>query len=235
MGFIYKVTNLVNGKIYIGQTRNTIEQRKSTHTHSAKYHKDNTIFHNSIRKHGVDNFSWEIVCKCLEELLDDMERGYIKKYKSMYYESGYNMITGGHSGGLLTEEIKKKISISKMGDRHSYETKKRISDSLLGDKNPMFGKQHTKETKTKMSTNGKGKFGPNNEKHYLKNNGKLISGKNNPNKKVILKLNKKMIVVHEYNTLMEACSDNNISDTWLRNIIKNKKIKNDFYFKYKDT
>ena len=66
---IYKVTNKVNGKIYIGQTVRTLEQRKWQHLDAAK-NGCKTHFYNAIRKYGEDNFVFEIIdeASSLEEL-----------------------------------------------------------------------------------------------------------------------------------------------------------------------
>ena len=72
-GIIYKITNKVSGKSYIGQTRYTIEFRWKQHQHK----KDNTYFHNAIHKYGIENFSIEILEKCNIEDLNSREIFYI--------------------------------------------------------------------------------------------------------------------------------------------------------------
>lgn len=71
MGVIYKVTNLINKKVYIGQTID-LEQRKRNHK-SESYNQKSSgykyAFHSAIRKYGWDNFTWEI----LEETTDDLD------------------------------------------------------------------------------------------------------------------------------------------------------------------
>lgn len=71
-GIIYKYTNKINGKSYIGQT---IHQTTRYSRH--KQASDNSYFHNAIRKYGFENF----------------------EYKSLYTENGYNIDKGGHLGG----------------------------------------------------------------------------------------------------------------------------------------
>lgn len=88
-GIIYKITNKVNGKSYIGQTRYTVEFRWKQHQHK----KDNTYFHNAIHKYGVDNFTVEILEECDIKDLDSREIFYIAKYNT--FESGYNLTIGG--------------------------------------------------------------------------------------------------------------------------------------------
>lgn len=88
-GFIYKITNKVNGKSYIGQTRYTVEFRWRQHQHK----KDNTHFHCAIAKYGAENFTVETLEECDLADLDSREIFYIAKYDT--YANGYNSSTGG--------------------------------------------------------------------------------------------------------------------------------------------
>lgn len=100
---IYKITNLINNKIYIGQSVN-IERRIGAHFNYAfsKGAKEyNTPIHNAIRLYGKENFKWEILKECTEEELDDLEIYYIDLYNSTDRNIGYNLTTGG-SGGHKT-------------------------------------------------------------------------------------------------------------------------------------
>lgn len=88
-GFIYKITNKVNGKSYIGQTRYTVEFRWRQHQHK----KDGTHFHLAIAKYGAENFTVETLEECEIAELDSREIFYIAKYDT--YNNGYNSSTGG--------------------------------------------------------------------------------------------------------------------------------------------
>ena len=95
---IYKWTNKINNKSYIGQSIH-IEQRKRQHIASAYYPKSNTynsLFHMAIRKYGLDNFDFEILTICKVEELDTLEKMYIKKFNSLM-PNGYNMTPGGEN------------------------------------------------------------------------------------------------------------------------------------------
>lgn len=94
-GIIYKITNKVNNKSYIGQTRYTIEFRWKQHQHK----KDNTYFHNAIHKYGVENFSIEILEECNIEDLNQKEIFYIAKYDT--FKNGYNLTIGGDGNRRL--------------------------------------------------------------------------------------------------------------------------------------
>ena len=92
---IYKITNLIDGKIYIGQSRN-IEQRFQQHKlipfrkSADDYDK---VLYQAIREYGLDNFQFEIIEECKEEELNQKENYYIDFYKSNNPDYGYNKTT----------------------------------------------------------------------------------------------------------------------------------------------
>lgn len=99
-GIIYKITNKVNGKSYIGQTRYTIEFRWRQHQHK----KDNTYFHNAIHKYGIQNFNVEVLEECDVEKLNSREIFYIAKYNT--FKEGYNLTIGGEGNKRLVLDDK---------------------------------------------------------------------------------------------------------------------------------
>lgn len=94
-GFIYKITNKVNGKSYIGQTRYSVEFRWRQHIHK----KDNVYFHNALKKYGIENFTIETLEECDYKDLDSREIFYIAKYDT--FNSGYNLTIGGSGNRVL--------------------------------------------------------------------------------------------------------------------------------------
>lgn len=116
---IYKATNIKNGKCYIGFDSNWPARQKE---HKRDAVGSDLIFHKAIRKHGWDNFTWEVIyqSKDGDHTLNVMESYFISLYCSHVFSpnsNGYNMATGG--GGTLgmvhTEATKRKISNSKKG------------------------------------------------------------------------------------------------------------------------
>lgn len=85
---IYKITNLINNKIYIGQSVN-IERRWQEHI----YQNRNSAIHQAIKKYGIENFIFEIIEECSQSQLDEREIFWIKYFNS--YENGYNLTPGG--------------------------------------------------------------------------------------------------------------------------------------------
>ena len=104
---IYKFTNKINGKVYIGQTR-YLNSRYREH----KSELINGIHHNeylqkSVNKYGFDNFDYEIICRCNEDELDEKELYYINLYDSTNRNKGYNIHSGGENNRLSKETIEK--------------------------------------------------------------------------------------------------------------------------------
>ena len=100
-GLIYKITNLANGKIYIGLTSRTLDIRCNSHMCDAYNNRDyHNRFHNAIRKYGKENFTKEIIdtAETLEEL-KQKEIFYIEHYRSLDPEIGYNSKPGGEGVG----------------------------------------------------------------------------------------------------------------------------------------
>lgn len=89
---IYKVTNIINGKIYIGYTNN-LRVRKSKHKRNSKL--GGTHFYNAILKYGWENFKWDIIycSKDRDHCLNEMEPYFIEKFNSI--NEGYNLTEGG--------------------------------------------------------------------------------------------------------------------------------------------
>jgi group I intron endonuclease len=99
MGFIYKITNTVTGKCYIGETiEATPEARWKRHLHTLKTDKGCPALKDAMKKYGVDNFKFEVLIICFDEDVHRYEKEYIQKYNSMV-PNGYNILPGGQGGG----------------------------------------------------------------------------------------------------------------------------------------
>lgn len=97
-GIIYKVTNLVNGKVYIGQTVRTLKGRISEHFYNANNGLKNEFFRNAILKYGKESFEWqEIDLGYDKNDLDKKEVYWISFYNSTNRNWGYNISIGGES------------------------------------------------------------------------------------------------------------------------------------------
>ena len=136
--YIYKITNQINGKIYIG--------KHSTNNLDDGYMGSGILICKAEKKYGLENFTKEYLAFCdTEEKLNWFEKFYIKKYKAR--EVGYNLTDGGdgHLGFIMSEETKQKLSEANKGKTLSEETKQKLR------------KPKTEETKQKLSEAKKGK------------------------------------------------------------------------------
>lgn len=94
MPYIYKITNLINGKVYIGKTLDTIEKRWKDHkSDSVRPRCEKRPLYSAMNKYGVENFIIEEVEKCSEKELSEREKYWIEFYHS--FHDGYNATTGG--------------------------------------------------------------------------------------------------------------------------------------------
>jgi group I intron endonuclease len=136
---IYKVTNIINGKIYIGFTNKPLHKRAIEHKCLSKKG-SNFLLHKAIKKYGFECFKWESIFESLDKdfLLNKMENYFIVENNSFYENGfGYNMTFGGDCGMKNmkhTEETKNKLKIAR--------SKRKVE--------PMLGKKHSAESKEKM-------------------------------------------------------------------------------------
>lgn len=154
---VYKITNNINGKVYIGQSIN-IQNRWKDHV-NALNRKDSscTLLQRAWNKYKQENFSFEILELCSEDELDSVESKYIEFYDTI--NNGYNIEPGGNKNKHLSEETKLKIREAHLGMKASEETRKKMSESRMGEKNPMYGQTHSEAARKKISNAAKGRPG----------------------------------------------------------------------------
>lgn len=179
MGYIYLRTNLINGKKYVGQTKDIEKRNHDWNRLNARY--GGHAINNARKKYGADGFSFEILKECPNKDMNYWEMYYIKEYntKKPY---GYNSTDGGDStyerteetkakiaaalrgkpnpktatarrGMKLSEETKAKIGVASRGRKHSEETKEKIAATKRGRKCP-------EETKAKIADTLRGRKRP---------------------------------------------------------------------------
>lgn len=146
---VYKHTNKINGKVYIGQTSKTLQERCG---HNGKNYSHSSYFYSAICKYGWENFTHEILEDNLTiEEATEKERYYIKFYHSNESKYGYNLTSGGEKQKEYSDLSKKKMSLAKKGKSLSKEHRQNISKATCGNKNPNYGKTCSEETKQKIS------------------------------------------------------------------------------------
>lgn len=152
-GYIYKTTNTINNKIYIGQHQRT--------TFDKSYFGSGSLLRKAIEKYGIENFVCELIEECCSfDELNCKEKFYIALYNSNNLEKGYNLTTGGQGisgykhtietkskikqnnakywkNKFLSEETKQKLSLSHKGKITTKETVKKLSRKLKG--HPYWG------------------------------------------------------------------------------------------------
>jgi group I intron endonuclease len=115
---IYKITNTVNDKVYIGKTAGSLKLRINDHFKPSS--NACRLLKRAINKYGKTSFSVQIIHECDdEELLNILEIHYISLYDSTNKSKGYNLRSGGQ-GGTHTEEYKKEASARMMGVDRSH-------------------------------------------------------------------------------------------------------------------
>ena len=135
--FIYKITNMINKKIYVGQTTESLEKRFKRHMGYQKESHD-TKFYRAVRKYGVENFKIELIEEVrTQEELNQREEYWIRKLDSV--NRVYNSYYGGFSSGGDTlsehpdlENIKKKLRKAKLGGDNPMSTKFKCIDLETG-------------------------------------------------------------------------------------------------------
>lgn len=165
---IYKITNKINGKIYIGQT--TQEPKLRWQKHCTPFSARKMIVSKSIQKYGKENFLFEVIdnANSLDEL-NEKEVYWINHFDSRNKEKGYNIAFGGDNK-KMTDETKEKLSLVHKGKSKppmSEEHRRKISEAAKKRKlSPEtkekirlahLGLKPTKETKKKLSLVKKGK------------------------------------------------------------------------------
>jgi group I intron endonuclease len=200
---VYKVTNMINGKVYIGKTESGLKVRKVGHYQSVKKGSE-TNFHRALRKGNRNDFKWEILNEySTKKDMDTAEINYITEYDA--YENGYNMTEGGdggityQKGDELYERIKHKLGKWKCGNPGA--TDEAIAKRIETFKSVKWvtGELH-------------GNFG------HSRNKGKYI-GKDNPNAKSIT------IDGITYSTITEASKTLNTSTSAIAYRCKSKNYK----------
>ena len=151
---VYKITNNVNGKCYVGFTSQNVNSRWKQHLRQAKNKTYNSILHKAIRKYGKNNFT---VVTLFESTNKNFTLNVIEPLLIDFYNCEYNSTNGGEGchGRKLSEEAKRKISEARAGYKVPEQIKKRWSiqrkknKTFSGENNPNIKNRKTYEIKFK--------------------------------------------------------------------------------------
>ena len=203
---VYKHTS-PSQKVYIGITSLKPSLRwRLDGSGYIRNDRHNTYFANAIQKYGWDNFKHEILFENLsKEEAEKQEIELISYYNSTNRDYGYNIQSGGTSGYIFTDDMKKHLSDIHKGKHHTEETKTKMSKSRIGHcvseetRNKIrisnTGKTASIETRNKMSMARKGN--PLSDEHKIK--------LSNSHKKRVLQYSKNGTFLKEYNSVKDAC------------------------------
>ena len=167
---IYRITNKINNKVYIGSSIN-LSRRKTDHFSTLKNNRHrNSHLQRAFNLYGKDNFYWEVVeyvqtCESTEETLITLEQKWMDKLQAYDDSYGYNIcpVAGRANKGICTEETRRKLSLAGIGRipwnkgiSVPLEIKIKISNSLKGRIAVNKGKTISEETRKKISEASKG-------------------------------------------------------------------------------
>ena len=148
---IYKIECFINNKVYIGQSCDVNARLKRHKTDLINGKHRNRYLQFAVNKYGIENFSFDIICECKEEELDELEKYYIRLYGGNESENTYNIESGGNLNKHLSIEQRKKLSIRNIGNKYnlgrklSEEQKQKISLANKGRKHTEEWKRHNSE------------------------------------------------------------------------------------------
>lgn len=169
---IYKITNTINNKIYIGQSSLTLKQRVNRHLHQSNKNNPKMKICRAIKKYGFSNFKFEIIEDGIFNsiLLNEREIYWISLLKSNNKELGYNTLPGGRHASIS------KNNPGMSNKKHTEESKDKIRKAFKGKKRPQ---SHIDAMKKYYSNN------PNRPKRIVSEESKIKmslskSGSNNP-------------------------------------------------------
>lgn len=173
MHYLYKITDILNNKVYIGQTVNAATRWQAHKSYAKNHEKTGQYIHRAMAKYGIDNFIFEVIATSKnQEDANEFENILITQYDSRNKEYGYNVKPGGFSRGgwQHSEKTKNILSVIHKGNQYalgyhhtdeaknkmsqaannrSEETRRKISKSLKGNIRAK-GHKHSEETKIKI-------------------------------------------------------------------------------------
>ena len=161
--YVYKLTNIANGMVYIGKTNNP-KRRLIEHVSESKRSRKNHRLYNAIQKYGVKKFKFSVLGTYESEgAAFEAEIELIREYRATEHGFGYNCTMGGEGVRELTPERRKVLSeIARrrfpkgpfFGRRHSEATKlymSKVMSRQSGENHPMWGKARSESTKRAIS------------------------------------------------------------------------------------
>lgn len=202
---IYKITNLINGKIYVGYTKKELKERFNEHCKPRSKGALKMPIVMAIKKYGIENFKIELLEESEndEYIHEEREKYWINVLQATNNKIGYNLAAGGNGCGFYywNNGIKNKRSKECPGKNWirgmlvTEESRKLRSDAHKGQQSAFKGKKHTKEAKEKLSKSHKN----------------IFNGANNPAAKVVKIISPDGIEYIVKGTIREFCKKYQLS------------------------
>lgn len=213
---IYKTTNLITNRIYVGQDRNN----------NPNYLGSGKILKQSINKYGKENFKKVILEYCISlDDLNEKEISWIEKLNARNRDIGYNISSGGNFGDTITnnpnkEEICKKLSLANKGKKRTEQQKLNYSKALKNHK--VSDETRKKQSKTRRERNIKPSL--KNIESTIKRLKENYSGENNINAKTFILISPLNEIFEIKGQLPTFCKNHNINLNVIRNWVNKGKI-----------
>ena len=141
---IYKLTNIIDGKSYIGQTKRSVASRLAEHKFSSKKRQISAL-HAAINNFGINSFSIQVLETCPDEDCDVREQYWIDRLNSNNPEFGYNVAKGGkgNPGLEVSESTREKLRLRNKGfSKEAREAKVKASTGVkVSDKVAMLNRE----------------------------------------------------------------------------------------------
>jgi group I intron endonuclease len=251
MGYVYLITNTINNKKYIGQTKcDDIETRWNSHRKMLKDSIGRYLL-SAYKKYGIEKFKFQIICICFDECCDTLEEYYIKKFNTLV-PNGYNLKAGGKS--TRHHEETKKLIGKRLKERVTDEIRQEMRERSKNSTHFSYLKVYTQEEKEQISKKQKEYWANLTEEQREKISEErknrvvtsekvkiaLEKGRKLLNKKVgkkVAKYDMNGILLNIYKSISEASNDINISHSTISCVCRGKpgyKTAGGFIWKYLD-
>lgn len=226
MGLIYKIENTITGKVYIGQTKFTLEKRWHQHIKESKEALDGKrqsfpLFHRMIIKYGENNFIPSILEECDNSQLDEKEKYWIKKYDS--FNNGYNGTFGGQTSTINHPSDVTEFSLAGEFIKHYLS----VSDAATEKGVSAAGIRHCCNNDYRSCAGSIWQWG----------NSQVLSREIKQNKKerCVLQFDKQNNFIKEYPSIVAAATETNTNKTCIYNVCRGtQKTAGGYKWKYKD-